>query len=364
VIDGRLPISVITGFLGAGKTTLLNALLHHPGMRQTAVIINEFGEIGIDHDLVERSREDVVEMQGGCLCCTVRGDLSRAVRGLNLRRIKGQVPDFARIVIETTGLADPAPILQTLMTDPVIEHDFRLEGVITVVDAVNGAATLDGQTEALKQAAVADRLILAKIDLAEGAAVAQLRERLRRLNPGARIVAARNGDVDPAELFDTGPYDPATKSAAVERWLAEDAYAGSTSEHESHAHEHGANDHGHSHAAGGHDPNRHGERIRAFCLRHRQPLASSAVSLFLDLLTEQRGADLLRVKGIVNLADTPERPLVIHAVQHVVHAPIELEAWPSNDHDTRLVFITRDIPREQVEQLWRALTSTEAHERS
>ena len=346
MIDNRIPIAVVTGFLGAGKTTLLNRLLRHEGMRRTAVIINEFGEIGLDHDLIERSGEEVVEMQGGCLCCTVRGDLSRAVRSLNIRRIKGEIPDFVRILIETTGLADPAPILQTLMTDPVIDHDFRLEGVVTLVDAVNGMATLDAQIEAVKQAAVADRLVVTKTDVAPASVVEELTARLHRLNPGARLIEARDGEVDPDRLLDCGPYDPRTKSPDVERWLAQERIAGPVpGERHAHVHEHG------------HDPNRHDARIRAFCIRREQPIASSAASLFLDLLTAQRGADLLRVKGILNLAETPERPLVIQAVQHVVHTPIELDRWPSTDRATRLVLITRDIGPETIEGLFDALAT-------
>lgn len=351
--DSRIPILVLTGFLGAGKTTLLNRLLRRPEMARTAVIINEFGEIGLDHELVEKSSEDVIEMQGGCLCCTIRGDLSRAIRSLNLRRIKSEVTDFQRLVIETTGLADPAPILHTLMNDPVIEHDFRLEGVVTLIDAVNGPETLDRQAEAQKQAAIADRLILSKADLASQESVAALVDRLRALNPPARLSTVMNGEIDPAELLDIGIWDATTKTAAIERWMGQEE--DQPAAHHGHDHHH----HDHDHA---HDPNRHDARIRAFTLRRSQPIAGGAISLFLDLLTAQRGPDLLRMKGIINVAEEPERPLVVHAVQHVIHAPVELDAWPSADRDTRIVFIVRDIEPKLVEQLFDALATVDAAE--
>jgi len=367
--DSRIPVSVVTGFLGAGKTTLLNRLLRHPAMRRTAVIINEFGEIGLDHELVERSNEDIVELEGGCLCCTIKGDLSRAIRTLNIRRIKGEVMEFECVLIETTGLAEPAPILQTLMTDPVVEHDFKLACVITVVDAVNGMGTLDAQVEAVKQAAVADRLLVTKADLATPDALALLEARLAALNPAAAISRAVMGEIDPATLFDTGLWDPRTKAPDVERWLAAETVAGHGHTHQhqhqhQHQHHHGhGHGHGHGHDGDGQDPhdrNRHDARIRAFCIRRSTPIASTAASLFLDLLTAQRGSDLLRVKGILQIAETPDRPLVIHAVQHIVHAPVELAAWPSADHDTRLVFITRDLAPSTIETLLDALTTVDA----
>src|SRR5712691_3791182 len=220
-----IPVTLLTGFLGSGKTTVLNHVLKEPGMAATAVIVNEFGEIGLDHLLVERSSEDVVLLNSGCLCCTVRGDIVDTLTSLFVDRVKGKVPFFTRVAIETTGLADPAPVLHTLMTDPVVAARYMLDGVVTTVDAVNGAATLDRQPEAIKQAAVADRLLLTKTDLAAPGTRQVIEDRLNRLNPGARIVAVAQGAVDPALLFDIGFYDAATKSVDVRRWLRDEAFA-------------------------------------------------------------------------------------------------------------------------------------------
>ncbi|MEM9488681.1 MAG: GTP-binding protein, partial [Myxococcota bacterium] len=312
-----LPVSVITGFLGSGKTTLLAKLLKHPAVGQVALIINEFGEIGLDHDLIRTSDETVVELNSGCLCCTVQSDLSTTLRGLFIRRAKGEVPSFSRVIIETTGLADPAPILHTLMTDRMLEHYFRLDGIITLVDAVTGGRTMEVQPEALKQAAVADRIVISKADLADADALQTLRARLRALNPSAPILEAVQGDIDPSAILEAGLYDPSRKSLDVQRWLREEAF-------HAHAHEDGHHHHGshsdhedghHHHGPHGHDVNRHDERIQAFCIRRQEPIGGAAMSFFLKLLTSQRGEDLLRVKGILNITETPDTPMVIHGVQ-------------------------------------------------
>ena len=319
-----LPVTLLTGFLGSGKTTVLNHLLRHPGLSRTAVIINELGEIGIDHDLVETATEDFVLLKSGCVCCSVRSDLIDTLRSLFLKRVRGQVAEFDRVVIETTGLADPAPVLHTLTGDPLVTARYRLDGVIATVDAANGGDTLDRAFEAVKQAAVADRILLTKTDLVDGEAVGRLMERLRGLNPAAPIVQAVNGAVDPAGLFDIGLYNPATKSLDVQRWLNEEAFE------DHHHHDHGA------------ELSRHDDHIRAFVFTLDHPIMDTALNRWLEMLVAFQGPDLLRVKGIAHVAERAG-PVVIQGVQHVFHPPVQLDAWPSADRRTRIVFITRDL---------------------
>jgi G3E family GTPase len=332
-----LPVSVITGFLGSGKTTLLNALIAHPAMGETAVLINEFGEVGLDHLLVRKIDEAIVLLNSGCLCCSVRGDMITALRDLFLKRVRGDVPPFGRAVIETTGLADPAPIIHTLMSDPLLGARYRLDGVVATVDAVHGEGQLDGHPEAVKQAAMADRLVLTKCDLAATEAVDALEARLRRLNPAAPLFKADHGQVPPAALFPAGLYDPATKTSDVTGWLNAEAYA--ETDH----------DHGHNH-----DVNRHDDRIRAFCLTFEAPLDWDRFLRWMEILQSARGESLLRIKGLLDVAGE-NQPVVIHGVQHVFHPPATLPSWPSADRSSRIVFITRDLGQAAVEAAWRAV---------
>ena len=338
--DELIPVSLLTGFLGSGKTTVLNHVLHDPRMDKSAVIVNEFGEVGLDHELMVAGSEDMVLLNSGCLCCTVRGDLVNTLRDMVMLRLREDVPSFDRVLIETTGLADPAPILHTLMSDQLVTNYFRLDGVITTVDAANGADTLDRQFESVKQVAVADRLLLTKTDLADGAARETLETRLAAANPAAPRIKVMNGDVNPNLLFNAGLFDPKTKTADVERWLRDEAYG------HAHDHDHG-HDHGHEHGHG-HDVNRHDDHISSFCVTYDEPLRLDALEQWFDTIMMLKGPDLLRIKGIVNVEEM-DRPVVIHGVQHVFHPPAVLDVWPSDDRRTRIVFITRDVERKAIE---------------
>jgi G3E family GTPase len=321
-----IPLTVLTGFLGAGKTTLLNRLLQRPELARTAVLVNEFGEIGLDHLLMEVVDGDTILLAAGCLCCTVRGDLSRALEKLAPRVRAGEI---ARVIIETTGLADPAPILATLIGDPLAATLFRLDGIATVIDAVHAMGQIDAHDEALRQVVVADRLVITKSDLADTAA---LRARLAQLNPGTPILVADHGTVEPAAILDAGLFDAAGKPADVARWIDDAAF-----EDAHHHHHH-------------HDVNRHDRHIQAFCLTFDTPLHWLGFGAWLEMMVATHGSRLLRVKGILDL-DGQARPVAIHGVQHLFHPPELLAAWPAGEpRRSRIVFITRDLDRDTLLQ--------------
>ncbi|MSO69630.1 MAG: GTP-binding protein [Alphaproteobacteria bacterium] len=324
------PIFVLTGFLGSGKTTLLNHMLKHPALKNAAVLINEFGEVGIDHQLVETIDKDTVLLSSGCICCTIRDDLKNAILELHEKRAKGLIPAFERIVVETTGLADPSPIMYTLMADTQLRYHYRLGTIISTVDAVNGLSQLDEFDEALKQATVADRLVLTKTDLATPADIDRLRARLKTLNMAAEIIVAKFGALDVEALLTADLYDPSRKGQDVARWLAEEAREA-------------ADDHHHSPV----DRSRHDAHIHSFCLTYDQPLDWTVFGIWLTMLLHTHGQNVLRVKGILNVAGV-DTPVVINGVQHIVHPPFHLAAWPDDDRRSRIVFIVRDLTQARI----------------
>ncbi len=346
-----IPLTVLTGFLGAGKTTLLNRLLKDAALKDTAVIINEFGEVSVDHLLVEYISDNMMLLQSGCLCCTMRGDLIDALETL-LRDLDNRRCSFRRVLLETTGLADPAPVLHTLMSHPYLLLRYRLDGVVTVVDAVNGDASLDAHVEAVKQAALADRLVLTKTDLATPEQRERIVERLRALNPAAPILDAAKGEAGAERLLNCGLYDPERKIPDVKRWLAEEAYA------QPHVHHPGGHDHHHGHDDDHLDRSRHDDHIASFVLVTDKAIPAGTLDMFLELLRANYGAQLLRVKGIVKLAEMPDTPVVVHGVQHLFHPTARLERWPDDDRRSRLVFITRDLPERTVRELFEAFLGT------
>jgi G3E family GTPase len=329
-LAGRLPVTVITGFLGSGKTTLIRRMLGHPGMNRAAVIVNEFGEVGIDHDLIAASSESVTLLSNGCLCCVVRTDLQETLRTLFAQRRAGEVIDFDRVLVETSGLADPAPVIQTLATDTMLAAHYRLDGVVTLVDAVNGPGQLDREAEAVKQAALADRLLVTKTDLAPAG---PLREQLRALNARAEVAEVVQGEIDPGFLTGIGLASARADATQIGRWLGagsgEGAYLGAVAP-------------------------RHDRAITTFTLWFDRPFGWQAFTAAMELLTSLRGPDLLRVKGLMNVEGEPG-PVVVQGVQHVFHPPVTLAAWPSADRRSRLVFITRGIDEPAVSAVFAAV---------
>jgi G3E family GTPase len=335
-----IPVSVITGFLGSGKTTLLSRLLADPRMNKAAVIINEFGEVGLDHVLVTSPREDVVLLSSGCLCCSLRGDLVNTLTQLWNERARGEIPAFDRVLVETTGLADPAPVLLTVTADENLSHVFHVERVITTVDAVHGLAQLDSHPEAVKQACVADVLLLTKTDVADADTLAALRARLHRLNPIALTRDVVQGEIDPDVLFNF-----AAPGAARTRDFS-DLVEQVDGAHD-HGHEYDHDHHHHDHAAESH------AGISSFSVVREEPVTPAGLEVWMGLLGEVQGPNLLRIKGIVNIGG---RPIVIQAVQHMFHPLSELPEWPDDDRRSRIVFITRNVERERIERTLDALS--------
>jgi G3E family GTPase len=345
VISGRrlTPVNVLTGFLGSGKTTLLQRMLRAPALSRTAVLINEFGEVGLDHLLVQQVEESVVLLESGCICCSIRGDLKGALRDLLSRRERGDIPVFDRVVIETTGLADPGPILYTLLSEPVVQHHFRLGNVITTVDAVNAELHLSRNPEGLKQVAAADRLLITKTDLADPQQTAAVRETLNRINPSADVWDAVRDAFEVDELLDVRPSAQRAGSGA-RYWFRDDATAEAPS--------------GYLHAL-----RRHSDQVGSFSLILEQPLDWTAFGIWLSLLLNRHGNDILRVKGILQVQGA-NAPVFINGVQHIVHPPQHLERWPTADHRSRMVFITRGIDHGRLLRSLEAFCGARVAERS
>lgn len=344
-----IPVTLLTGFLGSGKTTLLNYLLRQPELAGSAVLVNEFGEVPLDHLLVEKIDENVLLLEAGCICCSVRGDLVRALKDLFMRRLRRQLPALSRVIIETTGLADPAPVIFTLMQDFFVAERYRLDGVVTTVDAVFGSAQLARQSEAVKQAAMADRLLITKCDQASPEAIAALAEQLAAINPGALQFRVSHGVVAPAAVLDCGLWNPATHTADVARWLADEAVAARAV----------ANPYAARGIRSAGEPARHDADVRAFVVRIAQPVAWGAFSAALDTLQSLKGDQLLRVKGIVNVRGEA-RSRVIQCVHHLRYPDAALPEWPEADQSTRLVFIARDLDPAVVERAFACFCAPEA----
>lgn len=326
-----IPVNVVTGFLGSGKTTLLQRLLKSPQLTDTAVLVNEFGEVGLDHHLLESSTTPTLLMENGCLCCAIRGDLSEALRDLFVRRERTEIPPFKRVIIETSGLADPAPIAYTVMAEPILQHHYRLGHVVTVVDAVNGLHQLDTHEESAKQVAAADRLVLTKTDLSGAATPSALRQRLAKLNLTASVIDAATREINPQDLLAEDVNTNSGKTREAHQWIAASKASSTQLSRLSHKLEHG-----------------HSEGVASFALLFDEPLDWTAFGVWLTMLLHRHGDKILRIKGLLNVRGL-NAPLLINGVQHIVHPPEHLDAWPDGDHQSRLVFIAQGIDKHRIE---------------
>lgn len=358
-----LPITVLTGFLGSGKSTLLKALLRHPEMNGTAVIVNEFGEVGLDDALIAHAEEETVLLPSGCVCCATRGDLVAALNRLFAQMQDGAIPEIRRVVLETSGLADPAPIAHTLMTEDSLFRLYALDGIVTTVDGELGSDQLSAHFEPAKQIAVADRIVITKADRTDAEALSALEQQIRHLNPAAEIRLVVMGETSPELVTGLGAFEPVAARTDAAGWLAADAIENATSAEHHHEHadhacagadcthpDHAAHDHSHQHTHG----------IRSFCLTFEEPLDGQKLSFAIELLRMTHGHKLLRVKAIVAIAGEP-LPFVIHGVQHVFYPPATLDAWPDEaDKRSRFVFITKELSEATVRQVIEPMLRNEA----
>ena len=345
------PVTILTGFLGSGKTTLLNRAMRDPAMAKTAVVINEFGEVPLDHVLAAQSDDTIMVLENGCLCCTVFGDLVTTLNNLYHRREDGNIPRFDHVVIETSGLADPSPLIQAFLSDPTLAGLYRIAAVIATVDAVNGPHTLDEHVESVRQVALADQIFITKLDLVDPAKAKTEQEaltaRLRQLNPAAKISSIDARSVDVGAILRSDALAPGGETGNARAWLNAAAYE-QRDEH-AHAHSHGHDDHAHDHH------HLHDRDIASFCFTRDQPIPREALRLLLDALQQNLGPNLLRVKGLINVAEEPDRPAVIQGAQHLLHNLTFLERWPDADRRSKIVFITQGFDRAEVEDMIRLL---------
>jgi G3E family GTPase len=348
----RIPVTLVTGFLGSGKTTLINAALRSPELSKTVVVVNEFGEVGLDHQLFANSSDSVVVLENGCLCCTVRSDLIGTLNSLYHARQAGEIPAFDNVVIETSGLAEPSPVLQAFLSEPTLDGLYRVASVLTLVDAFNWSATSEAHEESLRQVALADQIRITKIDLVGGDrqnALARIRLDLRRINPSAEIAEVDWSSMVVAKLLASPGFDPADPRADPRPWLNVQSYQSDPRDHDARGDDH--DHHGHDHASDMRGHHLQGRGIENFVLMRESPLTREEAQFLLEGIAQNLGAGLLRVKGLVNIAEEPDRPAVIQGAQHLLHTMSWLDRWPDNDRRTRIVFITQGIPRTSLKDI-------------
>ncbi|PSJ65344.1 GTP-binding protein [Mesorhizobium ephedrae] len=349
---GRIPVTLVTGFLGSGKTTLINAALRAPGMANTVVVVNEFGEVGLDHQLVTSSSDQVMVLENGCLCCTVHSDLVGTLNGLYHDRAAGRIPSFDNVVIETSGLAEPGPVLQAFLSEPTLDGLYRVATVITLVDVVNWRGTVERHDEAVRQVAFADRVLLTKLDLAgDPQAEALARRDIADLNPAAEIEIVDWSPKAVAALLTDKGFDAGDSKADPRPWLKVAAHENPNDHHH---HDHGHHHHDHA----GHDHDHHeahyhlrGKGVESFVLTREAPLSRDELQFLLDGISQNLGAGLLRVKGLVNIAGESGKPAVIQGAQHLLHTMTWLDRWPDKDDRTRIVFITQGIASAELREI-------------
>jgi G3E family GTPase len=347
---GRIPVTLVTGFLGSGKTTLINSALRSAELAKTVVVVNEFGEVGLDHQLFASSSDSVVVLENGCLCCTVRSDLVGTLNGLYHARERGDIPAFDNVVIETSGLAEPAPVLQAFLSEPTLDGLYRVANVLTVVDAVNWAGTSEGHEEAVRQVALADQIRITKLDMVTGDrqnSSSRIRLELRRINPSAVIDEVDWSAAAIAKLLSSRGFDATDPQSDPRPWLNVQAYGNALHDHDAHDGDH----HDHDHSGRSQSFHLEGRGIENFILTRESPLTREEAQFLLDGIAQNLGTGLLRVKGLVNIAEEPGRPAVIQGAQHLLHTMTWLDRWPDGDHRSRIIFITQGIPRDSLRDI-------------